>query len=229
MNPLKRVRPDWATIGIQHSPEVALKKRPELAAIVAQCIGISSETEMWIGVTLAGFLKADYAAAVAMLNSVQSRSAQMAMFRAAAAHSISEQDDRDLLEAILTGAISPAFTERDRMAHWLWGVSDVLPDDLLLMEPIADQDHMVGMFKGEPFRLPRDHIFVFRKLDLEAARKRIEKAQGYLRRFNLVRWGPWRDQAEYAEVRLSLTSEPVIHAALARLSARRQNTSEEQQ
>src|SRR5262249_38247395 len=99
MNPLKRVHPKWATLGMQTGAQISFKKRPELASIVAQCIGTSAENELWMGITLAGFTKGNYAAAVAMLNSVQSRSAQIGMLRAAADHSITDAGDRDILEA----------------------------------------------------------------------------------------------------------------------------------
>jgi hypothetical protein len=218
MNPLKRVRLDWETISIGHNPAEAMELRPALAVKVSQCIGTSALVELWLGLTLAHLMKADHRAALAMFNSVQSRSAQAGMLRAAAEEALSSQPEKDLFECILSAGILPAFKERDKLAHWIWGYSLQLPHDLLLMEPIENQDFHVQMFIEAKFDPCRDNVYVVTEQYLASVVEKLKRALSFAgRTVALLRM----HDPERAQQYLRLSSEPEIQAALVRLNERR--------
>jgi hypothetical protein len=223
MNPLTRVLPDAADVPIVFNSAESLKARSELAVKVAQCIGISAEVEIWLGVALANLMQADFKAAIAMYSSVQSRSAQIGMLRAAAETAL-PQDESDIFEAILSASIIPAIKDRDKLAHWVWGLTDQLPNDLLLIEPQETRDYYIGFMKPAVRTTEtRDHIFVVTDNDLQRILARLEKAKENIGRLNGCLWGQ-RSTPAREELFQKLSSEPGILQAIDRLQKARKSS-----
>jgi hypothetical protein len=65
---------------------------------------------------------------------LENRAAQLRMLQAAAESKLTVEHN-DVFVVILEKFIRPTMRLRDKMAHWCWGHSPLLPDDLLLVQP----------------------------------------------------------------------------------------------
>ncbi|WP_340159856.1 hypothetical protein [uncultured Hoeflea sp.] len=152
--PLSRVRSNASySIGAHGWP--ALPKRPELAALAMEAIASWSNVEAEL---LAAYIQLmggkDDRAAIAYL-SLDTQNAKSRIITAVADAVLSELECK-VLNAILRIAKTHQ-RKRDKLAHWVWGISDDLPDALLLANPKK-------MHSGFP---DRSDIFVYTKRDFE--------------------------------------------------------------
>jgi hypothetical protein len=167
--PLSSVRRN-ATVRLD---PLAPERRPALAGRIATIIAIWSRIDSDLAAILAYMLKGELSAAIAMYSALTSSQAQMAALEAAARVSLADAD-RPLFGAVLS-LVKRAGAKRNRIAHWLWGESDELPDALILADPDAllslhtgIKDFIVRLEKGEAVATPNldtKRAFVYRADD----------------------------------------------------------------
>jgi hypothetical protein len=111
----------------------ALAERPALAGMAMQVIGIWSQIDAdLLNIVTERFTEADFLVVSSMLNALRGGESQRLALRGAAQAAI--PGDVELFEAV-ERAISASRKRRHEFAHGLWGASDDLPDDLLLLDP----------------------------------------------------------------------------------------------
>jgi hypothetical protein len=215
MQPLSRVKPDAITIF--GNPET-MTLRPNLAAKVARCVA------QW-GEFLGILLHANQAAALAMYSALENRAAQQRIISAAAKASV-PSDHFDVISSFLSTILRPAMKERDKLAHWLWGYSDDLPDALLLAEPPSSIESLMRAITTQPgmerAAVEADYarVFVIRDPDLDGIITRSVDAKFYLRVAMSSVWDHNTPQ-ERAQYLQQLASVPLVRSALDRLAANR--------
>jgi hypothetical protein len=178
--------------------------RPELALLAMKVVSAWSILESFLRGLFVQMLGSNARPAVAMFNALESASAQRAVLRALARVVLSDRDN-ELFEAILSLFVT-AGKDRNKVAHWVWGRADGLPDAVLLCDPdkLMDyrleldeasardlQERLVGRrsVRRRPFTpppLPDRHIFVWRRTDFEGAIKRIERVTEFVALFRFV-------------------------------------------
>jgi hypothetical protein len=174
MQPLSRVRQD---AHVHFGRDDTISSRPKLAIKIAECITDWAGIESMLALSVGMLLQSQAGTALAIYGSVESRAAQLRMLRAAA-ESKFPPPVLDLFSAILDGSIIPCMKIRDKLAHWCWGYSDQLPDDLLLMHPNNKTlAHYSALSK--PVDINRDDVFVVTEKYLTGVRKQIKDAQDY--------------------------------------------------
>lgn len=187
MQPLFQVR-RGAKIALG-MPETMLK-RPHQAMKVARCISEFSNLETMLPVTLAFMLSADAETTFSMWSSLENRSAQLRLIDAAAESQL-EDDYHDCWIVLSTKYIRAVMKERDKLAHWVWGYTDELPDTLLLTEPIQKaraQWKMTSVVPVVPTPVSREGVFVVTDGDLDRIFKRIDDASVLLEMFMKTIW-----------------------------------------
>ena len=129
----KRIKPEFA-----FGPP-ALKERPELSLQVMDVIHTWSNVDNMLFGIIAHLLHADHAVVASMLQSVTQEAQRAALL--AGVKSRLNTDDSRLFDAAYfsTGA---SRKQRNNFAHHIWGVSVLLPDDLLLVDP---KDYNAGL------------------------------------------------------------------------------------
>jgi hypothetical protein len=85
-----------------------------------------------------------------------------------------DKDDYLLVKGLLK-LIETRQKIRDKLGHWLWGISEELPDVLILTDPntvvktnASSYAQYLAAGVVSPFKIPRDKIFVYRAEDLRA-------------------------------------------------------------
>jgi hypothetical protein len=141
MQPLSHVRRN-ALLFFGHRDTMA--NRPQVAVKVGDCIAEWTNIESALAVFLGLLLHTDSKTALAMYSALENRAAQMRMLEAAARSKI-EPDQFDLFLIVQEKFVRPLMKTRDKLAHWTWGYSPQLPNDLLLVDP---SDSMVHHFSA---------------------------------------------------------------------------------
>ncbi len=126
--PLSRVNPNArCSFGVGQ-----LSTYPHLATLAMETIAAIAQAENSMGKILATMLGSEPDKGLAMFNALTSSVAQMAALKTVAANSLSEKDNT-ILEKI-HNQTKAAFKRRHEFAHHVWGVSDELPNALLLVD-----------------------------------------------------------------------------------------------
>ena len=155
--PLSRVTPN-ANFEIGNVGTRPLSQRPELAIMAMEVIASWSHVEsfmMQMYIELAGGLETDAAAVFLALETTTAKSAAinvLAKRKLPADHVI-------LLRAIIK-IIKSGQKERDKLAHWIWGTSENIPDAILLADPRA-------------IPLTKNDIYVYKAIDFEKHENKI--------------------------------------------------------
>jgi hypothetical protein len=190
MQPLSRVKSD----AITNWGDPPMAVRPALAVKVAHCIAQWSEIEVLLGAFLALLLHANERAALAMYSGLENRSAQLRLILAAAEASLPDQHFR-VISALLSALVRPAMRERDRLAHWMWGFSEQLPDALLIARPSYNLKSLMEALRRQrgdrsSLDVPSsfDEIFVVRDADLERIEARGLALKNHLRSAMATVW-----------------------------------------
>lgn len=174
--PLSRVCPN-ASYTIDITENNSLASRPEHALLIAQCIGAISEADHICGLILACMLGADAHVALAMYDSPNSASMKRGLLNAAADVSLDAQD-REILCA-LSRETKASFNERNDFAHSRWGISDELPDAILMVPARGYTDYVDNKSSSHAFALAslvdRNRVMVYRKNDLENSLKAAQR------------------------------------------------------
>jgi hypothetical protein len=92
-----------------------------------------SEIELELGALMVAFLGASAIPTVAIYTDLLAFRTREQALRSAAQKTLSP-DHLDIFEAVISIVKSVA-KQRDRLAHWLWRISDDLPDAILLIDP----------------------------------------------------------------------------------------------
>ena len=150
-----------------------MKQRPELALLVAEVISTWSNVEVFMMRLFVDLMGGPEELAATVFLALEIQSAKSAAINAAAEEKLSVEN-KALLSAILAVVKSHQKT-RDKLAHWVWGYSDQIPDGLLLTNP---KDTM------RPF--PADLIYVWKETDFKAAISANERLAGYGSMFRLM-------------------------------------------
>jgi hypothetical protein len=151
----------------------ALTRRPVIAAEVAQCIASWSLVEMVKSELFLRLLSTNHQDGIALFHSLESVHAKNNAIRTLALSSL-DKEDYKLVDGLLK-LIKSRQSIRDRLSHWLWGISEDLPDVLILADPNTVVKTNASIYekylKGagiSPTTVPRDEIFVYRADDLRA-------------------------------------------------------------
>lgn len=201
---LSRVK---ANAGVALGPGF-LGQRPQLAALVAEVIGIASEIDLQEGRYLASLLGADQVAGVAMFLAITGDRTRRDVISAASKAKLTDIEFSLFERAFQT--IRAVENERNAFAHQLWGITDDIPDALLLVDPEYRLSHMMDIeekmkgwhadvmkFKKAKFlgpfvppppaaasiRLDPSKIRVYREADLRRSRDRALIVHRFIHRF----------------------------------------------
>jgi hypothetical protein len=199
-----------------------MSSRPALAAKIAHCIAVWAEIETLLGVFLAMLLHANERAALSMYSAVENRAAQTRMILAAAKATL-EDSHFNIISALMASVVTPAMKDRDKLAHWCWGMTEELPDALLITEPkyklgaLLNSVHVQAKTKASNPQIPFEHdqIYVLRDGDLDRMLKRFYAVEETLR---TAMGSVWSSNSVPARVELieKLIGVPEIQAALKR-------------
>lgn len=172
-------------------------------------------------------------AVAAMFASIENRTARLRMIEAAAKSSL-PQAHFEIIDALFASQIKPAMKERDKLAHWYWGVADDLPDALLLADP---SHHLFASLEAENLDTGPDEVpnilvdfepFVVTAKDLERMSGRFNRAHEGLRlACGSVRQGS--SESERAAKLAQLSNAREIREWLTRRASRHSDNSPESQ
>lgn len=165
----------------------AIRQRPELESLVANCLMAWPNVEAEMAVTLGQLLGAENASALALFNSIRRSSSQRDALTEAAKVSLSDRD-LELLSAILEVTKSIE-SERNALAHGHFGISDRLPDALIWMTTNSYVSIRTEQTLNGPTWDDRKHqnllqsLFVYRKPDIEKIFTEISELSSLWHRF----------------------------------------------
>jgi hypothetical protein len=220
MQPLFRVKSS-APVDWGRADMMAL--RPNVAIKIAECIGECADMETALGMCLGMLLDTDSHAALAMFASVENRNAQRSMLLAAAQAKL-DQIHLDLLMVVLK-KVSAVMKERDKLAHWSWAFSPIIPDALLLtpLEYKMTLHFQAVHRRSKKPEIPFDpqKIFVVTEDYLSKLANRLRTTRDYVTEFMATIWKENTD-VQRGEWLRKLSNAPPIREALDRLVAARQ-------
>lgn len=155
--PLSRVSP---TATVDSLGYMALRKRPELAALVGQAIASWSDVETWLlrlFVHLFGGNKALAAQIYLQLDTKRAKSLALEEV----INTVANPKRRSVIKAVM-GLVKIQEKTRDKLAHHTWALSDKLNNELLLIDPKSIFGRRDGRIA------PSDEVYVYRAKDLES-------------------------------------------------------------
>lgn len=158
----------------------ALKDRPELLQIVGRCLTLWPYVEFLEAMLLSLLLKADTEGGAAVFLAIRRGNVQRNVLKAAAEATLTG-DSLEVMQALFA-AIQSVETERNDLAHCLWGISDQVPDAVLWVDPKNHAQYGATFLRkgGSDFTVEERHTFsgfisVYKKPDLEAVLNAVEK------------------------------------------------------
>jgi hypothetical protein len=209
-----------------------LTAKPEHGSLVAAVIAGWSTTETHLGRAFATLIGAKTPVTMGMYEAVLSFQIQKDLLRIAA-NEVLPKRYAEVFDIALT-VLNRASADRNKFAHWVWGASmDPELDALFLVEPKHFWSLSVSQIKfwkqtakekkreagfspimhqiHQP-KLNREHIFVYKIKDLQAAKDRVEQAFRIAERLRQV-----ADLTGQRRLKIyhSLCSEPDIQRVLA--------------
>ncbi len=167
-------------------PPEKVIERPEVAARIAQCIACWSLVEIETSRLFARLFGRgpDLEAGVALYNSFAGANHKERAIKVLA-RSGKGRACYEIIDALLK-VIESQRKIRDKIAHWCWGISDQIPDGLVLVDPKDILLHEARITKKyqqgelpsvEERQLPVDIVYVYRIADLQVdAREFVELA-----------------------------------------------------
>lgn len=216
IQPLSRVMPFGTSLHFQ--PVNVMTARPEIAALIAESIAEWSQIECGLGVILAVILETEAQTGLAMLATLNSSSAQMAVVEAAANAKLTKADQE--LFGALSVLIRAAAKDRHKLAHWCWMHCGELPDALLMIEPGYQAQIFANMLGyNDVFAdVDRSRIYVLGKSDAAAIARDIKQVFEAVNRAMIVFCQ--QDRGKRAEARQKLLDGPRMAAALSQWRSR---------
>lgn len=192
------------------SPEV-MNERPEVCAKIASCIALWAWVDTQFGtlyVTLVGTEKET--AAEGWVKS-DSATAKTNLLRGAALAALS-RPEIDLLDKINTIAKS-CQKDRDKLAHWFWGVCPEIADGLVAVNPkflIVQRAKNIALINAgsrltiDDLNIPYGEQYVWTLKCLEAIERRMIKMAGLVNTFISVAYK--KDASERAQLLRELSA-----------------------
>jgi hypothetical protein len=209
----------------------ALTKTTKLSMLLATAINSWAHLDAQLGWSLAMLLGGNADVGLAMYAALRSAPAQNSTVEAVAKLRLLS-DDFQLFMA-LTRLAGKAQSDRNLLAHGIWGFAAEMQDTLLLMpsKPATEWQAERAMKVDNPWnrglliqpvKLDLTQVFQVRAEDLEELTDRIERIMAYIYTF----WNPQRPKQPKdtdADRRARLSSEPEIRAELLRPRKDRRN------
>ncbi len=164
----------YPNAGMAFAPELTIN-RPEVAAWIAQCITCWSWVETQTSGLFTLLLGLNVEAGMELYNSFGGASLKENGIKILARSNL-ERADYEIIDALLKVVNSHQRT-RDKIAHWYWGLSDQIPDGLVLIDPkdllIRNARVEAKLRVGEhathdDLRIPLEKVYVYRIKDLQA-------------------------------------------------------------
>jgi hypothetical protein len=169
--PLLKLYPN---AGISFTPESVIE-RPEVAAWIGQCITCWTWVETQTSRFFSLLPDLNIEAGMELYNSFGGASLKQNGIKILARSKLPRQSF-EIIEALLK-VIDSHQKIRDKIAHWYWGISDQIPDGLVLVDPkqillrdarIKDMHLRADHPTVEDYRFPLDRVRVYRVMDLQA-------------------------------------------------------------
>jgi len=162
------------------------RHRPDLALLAMNVVAEWSLLESFVNGLFVKLLGTNAGAAAAIFSSIRSQAGQRDAFQAVAASALdNDPEKQDLIVAVLEVCNKAAKT-RNRVAHWVWGHSDNLPNAVLLADPNAVTTYMAKLVdwaaareRGEKAAYPdidRRRVYAYTEQDFTEASQRIQRA-----------------------------------------------------
>ena len=108
-------------------------KRPKHLMMGMHIISNHSQVDSMLALAFSNLLGSDPAPTIAILNSLRNgRIKREAM--EALAKDVLDEEDMKVFRAVLSFSASVE-KERNRLAHWIWGIDDQIPDHVVLVNP----------------------------------------------------------------------------------------------
>jgi hypothetical protein len=162
----------------------ALGERPELAALIGECIAVWSRVEAQVAVLLSAIMKAETAISAAVFLSIRNSRAQREAVTAAAEIGLTGRE-LEMFSAIAI-VYQSLDSQRTDLAHGIFAISEDLPDALLWSDSkdfakynldfwmeLSTQINPLTPLQVE--ETVRPALFVYRKEDLIQLRDEIEE------------------------------------------------------
>ena len=210
-----------------------VQHRQELALNAADVISKWANVDAMIGSLIPTLINADPRPASAVFDIVKNFEARQNALREIALITISDQTDRDILNAILKLYASTA-KGRNILAHNLWGVHDQIPDGILMVDPkiisrvsTKTRAHKVNdSFEYEDaLAMQKDmheSVMVWKINDFVDLASRISEAFFQITTFGVMLPSPDRTERDEAARRM-LLDRPTISEFVTRQKAKRSN------
>jgi hypothetical protein len=182
--PLSKVRPKAKALP---GAETLYKNRPNLAPLAMAVIAHWAEIEAKTASMLAFILRAEAAPTMAMIQVINSASAQLNMIEAAGLVKLTDQQHLEIFRAVMRLARKAA-NKRHPIAHHVWAFSMEMADAILLVEPSAYQEMFVKLSTSdEPIigSLDNKRAMVYRERDFLEI---IEEMKTVARCIDLATW-----------------------------------------
>src|SRR5262249_43640514 len=122
----------------------ALGERPELAALVGECIALWSQVEAQISVLLSAIMKAETAITAAVFLSIRNSRAQREALTAAAEIGLSGRE-LEMFRAIAI-VYQSLDSQRADLAHGVFAVGEDIPDGILWIDSSAFAEHSLDFW-----------------------------------------------------------------------------------
>jgi hypothetical protein len=218
MQTLSRVLPNDPHPHVSFGMGDAMLQRPKLAALVAGHIARCSDLDTMFGLTFSILMGVESRTGLEVYTALGNRTAQMralaAIIRAKLQH-----DQVEIFSALNTKVLRPSIRDRDRMAHWCWGLCASLPDDLLLIQPSEKMLlHSASLIPPQVPQWNFRRIYVVSEPDLiralERMRLSIDLYANFMGFFNPRAPSELRDQ-----LFKKLSKEPTIREYLDRIKS----------
>lgn len=154
----------------------AFNKRPDLQRIVGACLMSWPFLEMELALLLGKLLGSPNEAAIAVFQIIRRSSTQRDAILEAGRHSLNSED-QELLSAVMNmvGAVE---AERNALAHGHFGISNLLPKDLVWQNTVDYIAHQTNVILRGQTEWNNDkheaivrNLFVYTKKDLEIIRE----------------------------------------------------------
>ena len=202
-------------------PANALKERPELAILMAECIAVWSIIEVEMATMLAAIMKAHAKPSAAVFLSIRNARAQREAITAAAEIELTGRD-LEMFQAIMI-VYQALEAQRSDLAHGVFGVTVEIPDSVVWVEARDYTSERVQNYSDIlNNRLPqaddslREKCFVYRKADLETLRDEITELWHAAFLFTICLQMPFGGEIIEREFQ-KLYTLPQIQRALSRL------------
>ena len=111
------------------------EKRPKLAVYVAQIIAGWAQVDLTLATVLARYARRNIEQSIDMYLSIEGFALQAKMLDAAAKTALTR--DNYLLYKATMRFIKLNYDIRNELAHWGWGITDTIPDALIIFEPVS--------------------------------------------------------------------------------------------